>query len=148
MMSDIHFCPGVVDEKINSTLLNQWVDEFQEALKTQGQLNLLQLLLAKVFVFSPKGIDGYIPDEQIRNIIERIGDLSFDRSFAIELYNRRGVYGVTDGKAEKTLSEKYKNIANAMKIKYPKTSKAYQMLGEMYDSDSKYERLTAEEFII
>lgn len=148
MMSDIHFCPGVVDEKINSTLLNQWVDEFQEALKTQGQLDLLQLLLAKVFVFSPKGIDGYIPDEQIRNIIERIGDLSFDRSFAIELYNRRGVYGVTDGKAEKTLSEKYKNIANAMKIKYPKTSKAYQMLGEMYDSDSKYERLTAEEFII
>lgn len=141
----LNFCPGEENGSINKDVLSVWISTFHKRLETQGQRYLFTPKLGKLFACSPNGSDGTFPHECIRQQIEEIGDNELIESFAVSLFNKRGVFNMTGGKEELILAQKYRQMKEQCEIRYPKTSKAFSLVSEHYMQLSKRERELAQD---
>jgi len=66
-------------------------------------------------------------------------------SFKIGKINQRGIYAVTGGIEEGKIARRYQGDALALRVKYPKTSKMLNQLGELYLHDSRRDQVMARE---
>lgn len=141
---DIKFCPGEEDNSINRVVLDEWINVFKSRLESQGQTSLLYRKLGKLFACSPEGIDGISPHEIIREKIEEFGNDELINSFALAIVFGRGMYNVTGGKDEYKLGQKYREISRKLSIRYPKTSKIFDIISRDFFRESEHERKRAE----
>ena len=68
---DAKFCPGEIENGIDDSILNKWINAFEDCLRRQNQSKHYYYLLGKLFAYSSIGTDGYYPHESIREIIEK-----------------------------------------------------------------------------
>lgn len=141
---EIEFCPGEENGVVNKDILNDWILQFKNHLKNQGQAYLFYRKLGKLLANSPIGSDGFFPHEYVREKIEEIGNDELIEAFAYSIINGRGVYTVTGGKEELKLSQKYNELSKNLIIRYPITSKIFTFLSDHYLRESKEERELAE----
>lgn len=141
---EAHFCPAEKDGTVNERDLREWVMELKRLLEKQKQVRLLGHLLGRILVYSPIGDDDCYPCEAVRNIIEEVGDESLQSSYVTAMFNKRGVFSPTAGRAERELAEEYKKNANKLRLMTPKTAAIYDCLSEMYFSEAEREREDAE----
>jgi len=138
------FCPtednGVVDE---DKLFN-WINRLKELLRLNDQSSLLTFLLGRLFAFSPVGADNHVPCESVRKAIEKYGDESLGAEYRSEVFNSRGVFSPTAGKAELAFAKQYKDNADYLSIEYPKTAEIYYELYRWYKIEAENERKSAE----
>lgn len=132
----MEFCPGVIDGKMDKNIFENWVKQFKNQLTEQNQLSMFTSLMGRLCSYSTNGADGLPLDECVRNFIENNFDQHMLSSFVSAEYNKRGVYSASEGKQEELLSEKYKKIADAFRIMYPKCSKIYDCISEDYHIQS------------
>ncbi len=144
LQRDMRFCPGEENGSINKEILDNWIETFSKRLETQHQASLFDWQLGELFACSPKGGDGLFPHEFIREKIEEIGNDKLINAYVCHVLNERGVHYATNGEEELTLSKKYEDISVNLAIKFPKTAKIYRKLSERYYSESKNERIIAE----
>ena len=73
-------------------------------------------------------------------MIERLNNKTIERHIQNEIYNSRGVVsrGIKDGGSqERTLTEKYKKMSDAVKAKWPRTGAMLRGMAEWYEHDAK-----------
>lgn len=141
---DIKFCPGATNNTINTDTLNSWINAFRIRLTEGGQELLFYRKLGKLFACSPIGNDGLFPHEAIREKIEEIGNDELIHEFAFAIIYRRGMYTVTAGKDEYALAQKYDELRKKHEIRYPKTSKIFDIISNSYMNEAIQERYDAE----
>ncbi len=141
---DINFCPGASNNTINVDVLNSWINAFHIRLTEGGQVSLFYRKLGKLFAYSPLGTDGLFPHEAIREKIEEIGNDELIHEFAFAIIYKRGMYPVTAGKGEYALAQKYEKLKKKFEIRYPKTSKIFDIISNSYMDESIQERYAAE----
>ena len=124
--------------------MQAWTDKFKILLAESRQSNLYSSLMGRLFAFSPKGKDGYEPCEAVRCVIERDADDSFIREYRTAIFNKRGGFTPDAGKSERRIAEKYRDNADFLSMKYPKTAEIYYGLAKEYEIYSKEERVEAE----
>jgi len=64
--------------------------------------------------------------------------------YRCELFNKRGIFSPSAGRAEKDIAEDYKDNADFLSIKYPKTADVFFKMSQRYIYDSDLERRRAE----
>ncbi|MCI8661647.1 MAG: hypothetical protein HFG54_15630 [Lachnospiraceae bacterium] len=138
------FCPAEENDKVDIEKLQAWTDKFKILLAESRQSNLYGLLMGRLFAFSPKGKDGHEPCEAVRCMIERDADDSLMREYKVTVFNKRGGFTPNAGKSERRIAEKYRDNADFLSMKYPKTAEIYYSLAKEYEIYSKNERVEAE----
>lgn len=139
-----HFCPAEENGEVSENKLQQWVEKFKILLKENDQSNLFTSLLGRLFSFSPTGKDGHEPCEAVRTLIEKYLDDKLLSSYVTCVFNRRGVYSPSAGKAEMQMAQEFKSNAEYLQPRYPKTAKIFYRLYDRYKSESERERKDAE----
>lgn len=142
---NIHFCPCEHNGIVKYEDLESWVEKFKELLADNKQENLFGSMLGKLLPYSPVGKDGIMPCEAVRKIIEKYHSKELSTSYCITEKNKRGVYTVTDGKAENEIAQNYRNIAEILQKSYPYTAEIYFNISDSYKAQSMYERRRAED---
>ena len=139
-----HFCPAEKNGTVDSNDLDNWLSRLNDLLKMNHQESLFGFLVGRLFAFSPQGKDGYHPCEAVREAIEKYADDSLAKEYRVTLFNERGVFSPTEGRAEKAIAEKHKSTADYFKIKYPKTAEIYYGMYRQYMAEAEEERNRAE----
>lgn len=138
------FCPGEHEGKGEYKMIKNWVDKFILLLDANHQKDLFGMLLGRLLSYSPIGEDNFYPCESVRRIIEEYADESMIQEYECEVFNKRGIFTPSAGRAEKEMATNFKSTADYLCVKYPKTAEIYFRLYRRYMSDSEMERLMAE----
>lgn len=134
------FCPTENDGKVSYDELKQWIEKFIELLEKQHQKSQWERRIGRLLSYSPVGMDGYMPCEAVRRIIEEYKSDEICEAYVIAERNKRGVFVASAGKEEMVISERFKRSAEALSVDYPWTAKIYRRLSEVYMQDAISER--------
>lgn len=138
------FCPAEVNGEINEEELRKWIERLILLLKKNRQSSLLGSLLGRLFSFSPVGKDKHKPCEAVRNMIEIYGEDRLISEYQVSVFNERSIHSPSAGKAELRIAEKFKENAEYLSVKYPRTAEIYYGLYHSYKEDADFERERAE----
>lgn len=138
------FCPGEENGTIKEAVFENWIKEFRNLLSKNHQTKLFNMLIGRLLAHSPCGDDGFYPCEVIRSFIEDNAERDLITSFQNEIFNSRGVFTSSAGKEELRMATKYKENADYLTVKYPRTASIYYGLYEQYRVESQKERENAE----
>lgn len=143
---DLKFCPARQEKFVDRERLVCWIQELKEGLDRNNQNRLFGMILGKILSASPVGQDGYYPGEAIREAIEMFGDQHLENEYVASIYNSRGGFTPTGGDEERAMAKRYKENADAIRLKSPKTAKIFDQLYEcyLYEADSERE---SEEYV-
>lgn len=141
LYDNLKFFPAKQGDLINRVKFKWWIQELREGLNRNNQSRLLGMVLGKVLSNSPKGADGYYPTEEAREAIEVFGDQHLENEYVVSIYNSRGGFTPSGGEQERIIAKHYKENAEAIRIKWPKTAKIFDQLCEryLYEADSERE---------
>ena len=138
------FCPCEENGTVSYDEIKVWVDRLIRILDSNHQKEMFGYVLGRLFAYAPKTVDGHYPCEAVCQIIEEYGDESLLSEYRCELFNKRGIFSPSSGRAEKDIAEGYKDNAEFLSIKYPKTSDVFFKMSQRYVYDSDLERRRAE----
>ncbi len=138
------FCPAEKDGEVEYDDLVNWCNEFKVALVKQKQERLFSSVVGRLFANSPLGEDNNMPHESVRKLIEEIYNDKLKNAYVIEIQNSRGMHLFSQGKSERELSLKYKNNADDIRLKFPRSATIYDALAENYRIEADRERECAE----
>ena len=122
----------------------EYKDVYRSCDAISGVMVLKVCPLGRLFAYAPKTADGHYPCEAVCQIIEEYGDESLLSEYRCELFNKRGIFSPSAGRAEKDIAEGYKDNAEFLSIKYPKTADVFFKMSQRYVYDSDLERRRAE----
>lgn len=138
------FCPCEENGTVSYDEIKVWVDKLIRILDSNHQKEMFGYVLGRLFAYAPKTADGHYPCEAVCQIIEEYGDESLLSEYRCELFNKRGIFSPSAGRAEKDIAEGYKDNADFLSIKYPKTADVFFKMSQRYVYDSDLERRRAE----
>ena len=143
---NLKFCPARQGAFVDREKLVRWIQDLKEGLERNNQNRLFGMILGKMLSESPVGQDGYYPAEAIREAIETYGDQHLENQYVISICNSRGVFSPSGGDEERIMAKQYKDNAEAIRTKSPKTAKIFDQLCEhyLYEADSERE---SEEYV-
>lgn len=127
---------GTVDEKE----LTNWIESAHKRCEETKHVIGCDLQIGFILAHAPADPDGTWPHIAVRNVIERLNSETVDRHIQTEIYNSRGVVsrGIKDGGfQERTLTEKYRKMSDAVKTKWPRTGAMLRGIAETYERDAK-----------
>ena len=117
------FCPCEENGTVSYDEINVWVDKLIRILDSNHQKEMFGYVLGRLFAYAPKTADGHYPCEAV---------------------NKREIFSPSAGRAEKDIAEGYKDNAEFLSIKYPKTADVFFKMSQSYVYDSDLERRRAE----
>ena len=138
------FCPAEINGEVEEDQLRKWIERLELLLKKNKQSSLLSSLLGRVFAYSPVGKDKHMPCEAVRKMIEIYADDGLISEYQVSTFNERGMHGFSAGKEELQIAEKFKDNADYLSMKYPRTAEIYYGLYHNYKADAVSERERAE----
>ena len=146
-MNTWHQIPGVDESgKIDSGLLQKWVDEVRDLASKCGRIDVADMHIGEVFAQYPENTHNWPPDE-ICSILEEINTDSIKRNFSCAIYNKRGSHtkGVFEGgEQERELAKYFHDLASNHKNKFPHVASILEGLSKGYEAEAKREDETAE----
>ena len=138
------FCPCEENGVVSYGKIKAWVDKLIRILDSNHQKEMSGYVLGRLLAYAPKAANGHYPCEAVCQIIEEYGDESLLSEYSCELFNKRDMFSPTAGKAEKDIAEAYRENAEFLSIKYPKTANVFFKMSQIYLYDSDMERRRAE----
>ena len=77
-------------------------------------------------------------------MIEIYGEDRLISEYQVSVFNERSIHSPSAGKAELRIAEKFKENAEYLSVKYPRTAEIYYGLYYSYKEDADFERERAE----
>lgn len=139
-----HFCPAEKNGVVNKDELEEWVIKLRDLLDRNGQNSLWGFLLGRLWAYAPVGEDNHYPCEAVRDIIEKYADDSMISEYKVAVFNKRGIFSPSAGKAELEIAERYKENADFLSLIYPTTAEIFYGLYRTYLAEAESERSRAE----
>jgi len=135
--------PGQQAEgSIDAKELKEWVYKAREQLERAGRKKIGDDQIGKILSNSPVREDGVWPHETVRDLIEELQSHELDKALEVGKWNSRGVTSrlpFDGGKQELELAEKYREQAEKIKLKWPRTSEILRCLERSYKHDADWE---------
>lgn len=139
--------PGLHDGKINSRELSEWVVKARVLAADKGLDDIGDQRIGFVLAHAPPDADEpFWPPSAVCQVIELAASNHVERGFAIECFNKRGVFrkGINEGgNEERGFAERYKGWADAT-LKYPRTSATLMEISDDWRRSSERADIEAE----
>jgi hypothetical protein len=133
--------PGLKSGKINYEVLKSWIVKARELCEKSDRIDVCDKHIGKLLVFTELENDIW-PPEAVCRIIEDIESEKLNNSFEIGISNNRGIVTKSleeGGKQEIELCKKYKDYADKLNTRFPKTASILYDVAEDYKNQSKKE---------
>jgi hypothetical protein len=125
LLSAFRNVPGLHEGKIDSSELSDWVVQVRDLAAAKELHDIGDQRIGFVLAHAPQDVDEpFWPPSAVCQVIEAVASEQIERGFAIECFNKRGVYskGINEGgEQERELAKRYMTWADAT-LKYPRTS--------------------------
>jgi hypothetical protein len=148
VLNSWHLMPGLQDDgSLDETKLTEWVESARQQCAVASRAIGGDLQIAEMLSRAPSDGDGTWPHIAVRNLIERLKSKLIDDHIQIGVFNSRGVVarGLTDGgNQERTLSEKYKAMSDAVRAKWPRTAAMLRSLSASYEQYARHEDISSD----
>ena len=133
LLSGYKVVPGLHDGRINAQELSEWVGKAREMTSAKDLHEIGDQRIGFVLAHAPQDAgEPFWPPSAVCQVIEATASEHVERGFAVECFNKRGVYskGLNEGgRQEREFADRYKGWAEAT-LRYPRTS---AMLMAIYD---------------
>jgi len=140
--------PGLrEDNTVDGAHLTDWVRRARLALSDSGHGSIGDEQIGQVLASSPLGPDGVWPVEEVRELVESIGNSRIDTGLHIGKTNRRGVTsrGIFDGgDQERELEKEYRDMASKIATRWPRTARVLRGIAESYQAEARRNDAEAE----
>lgn len=140
------------DGSVDPVSLGDWVREAREKFKELDLSGLGCNHLGQMLAKAPADPDdelGIVPPSPIRDLIEEVRDPDVENGLAIGISNLRGVHsrGLMDGgESERELSRRYRDQAQAIGDRWPRTARVLRLVADSYDSHGRMHDVQSEWF--
>lgn len=135
--------------QMDGPTLRSWVAEARRLLKGSDRLGIGESQIGQALVAAPADLDGSWPGEAVRDLLEEVQSEHLESGLSIAVLNGRGVTsrGLGEGGAqERDLAKKYREDADRLADKWPRSAAMLRGLATSYESDARREEKTAERF--
>ena len=143
VLNSWYLVPGAkVDGSVDEKELMDWIASARKQCVETKRTIGCDLQIGFILAHAPADPDGTWPHIAVRNAIESLNNETVDRHIQNEIYNSRGVVskGLGDGgRQEYGLAEKYKEMGQKIKVKWPRTSALLRSISESYSHQAKRE---------
>ncbi len=144
-----YLIPGKEDNgSIDEEGFNKWIEAARERCEKTKHTIGCDIQIGNLLAHAPADpADGKWPHIAVRNLIEKLNNQTINEHIRVEIFNSRGVVsrGLGDGgRQERELAEKYRNIYDALKVRWPRTASILRELAEGYESEAKREDIDSE----
>ncbi|WP_336856043.1 helix-turn-helix domain-containing protein [Sinomonas albida] len=140
--------PGLhEDGTVDGTHLGEWVRNARFALADLGRAAIGDEQIGQVLASSPVGSDGVWPHEEVREIVENIGNARIDAGLHLGRTNQRGVTsrGIFDGgNQERALEQEYRDMAAQISTRWPRTARILRGIADGYQGEARRHDAEAE----
>jgi hypothetical protein len=124
LLSSFKDVPGLHEGKMSSQELFEWVVKARALAADKGLGDIGDQRIGFILAHAPQDAnEPFWPPSAVCQVLEAVASTHVERGFAIECFNKRGVYskGINEGgNQEREFAERYKGWANAT-LKYPRT---------------------------
>ncbi|AXX92251.1 hypothetical protein CPU12_01475 [Malaciobacter molluscorum LMG 25693] len=139
------FSDHIKEKSLNSDYLKDWVIKAQELFKKVDRVKIGDDKIGQILSKSPKGKDDIWPCESVREVLQLSWNKTIETGLLVGKKNQRGfVWRDKGGKQEYKLAKQYKDDAQKIKYKYPKTFELLITLSKWYEDDGKRKDLEEE----
>ena len=124
-----------------------WVRTVTDFLTQSGHARVLPIVLGDALSGAVTDEDGTWPCQPVRDLLESLGDSNLEKHLAVAKLNQLGVTsrGVYDGgKQERSLADKYKQAADRVRLRWPRSGALLDQLHGSYSDDARCEDRSAE----
>ncbi|SCX72614.1 hypothetical protein [Variovorax sp. EL159] len=140
--------PGLREGKIDSRELSEWVTKARTLTAAKDLDDIGDQRIGFVLAHAPQdpGVPFW-PPSAVCQVIEMVASEQVERGFAIECFNKRGVFGrgINEGGGqERQLAERYKGWAEAT-LKHPRTSATLMAISEEWSRSAERADVEAEQ---
>lgn len=139
--------PGTTDNnEIGYDALNSWIKRARELCKESDRIEVCDIQIGKLLAHAEPENDIW-PPESVSNIIESVESEDLNQGFKIGTKNKRGSYTKAmdeGGEQEVSLAEKFRNYADNLNTRFPKTASLLVDIAESYENQAKREDEEAE----
>ena len=139
--------PGLREGKIDPKALLDWVTRVRTLAAAKGLEDVGDQRIGYVLAHSPQDTgEPFWPPSAVCHVIEEVAAKQLERGFAIECFNKRGVYGkgINEGGAqERELAARYKGWSDAT-LMYPRTSAMLLAIADDWTRHAESEDVRAE----
>ena len=140
--------PGLRDGKIDVGELSNWVTEARQLAAEKGLDEIGDQRIGFVLAHAPQDTEeAFWPPSPVCQVIETAASVQIERGFAIECFNKRGVFGKginEGGDQERRFAETYKGWADATR-NFPRTSVMLTEISDNWDRHAERADVEAEQ---
>ena len=143
LLEGIHTIPGLKsigdDKIIDPSVLQNWVNGARKLAQDIGRLKVCDTQIGHILSYAPQSPDGSWPCVEVRDLIEEIQSSNLDNGFRTGKYNQRGVvFRGPGGKQEWDLVKHYQELAERVRIGWPRTAAILDNLAKDYEYEAKH----------
>jgi hypothetical protein len=148
LLSAFKTVPGLRDGKIDAQVLSEWVTKARTLAAAKGLDDIGDQRIGYVLAHAPQDAsEPFWPPSAVCQVIDAVAAEHVERGFAIECFNKRGVYGrgINEGGGqEREFAARYKGWADAT-LKYPRTSAMLMGISDDWARHAEREDIRAEQ---
>ena len=148
LLSAFKNVPGQQDGKIDLGVLSDWVVKARELTAAKGLDEVGDQRIGFVLAHAPQDAEEpFWPPSPVCQVIEVAASVQIERGFAIECFNKRGVFskGINEGgDQEREFAERYKSWANATR-NYVRTSAILTAISDDWNRSAERADVEAEQ---
>jgi hypothetical protein len=142
LLQGIQTVPGLKshgdDKVVDYNLLQEWVTQARKLAKDVGRLKACDIHIGQILSYAPTSPDGSWPCVEVRDVIEKIQSSKLDIGFRTGKYNQRGVVRRgSGGKQEWDLVKQYRELAEKVRNRWPRTASILDNLAKGYEYEAK-----------
>ena len=143
LLQGIHTIPSYLSnsgaEVIDSSALREWVIESRKLARDAGRLQVCDSQIGQILSYAPPSPDGSWPCVEVRDLIEEIQSPNIENGFRIGKYNQRGaIFRGEGGKQEWDLVKQYRELAEKVRNRWPRTAGILDGLAKGYENEAKH----------
>lgn len=141
--------PGLrEDGSIDGSYLAEWIDRVRTLLSVDGSKRDYDGQIGEILASSPDGKDGMWPAEEVRDLIESLGNPKMEAGLHRGRVNRtsvtfRGVF--EGGTQEAVVAERYRENAREMNARWPRTAEILRALAKDSEQEAARQNFEAEQ---
>jgi hypothetical protein len=127
--------PGLINQSIDSEILNKWVDGVRECAVRANLGEIADQYVGQILAHAPVDpADDFWPPASICDLIERVGSTELENGFRLECFNKRGVItrGIYQGGTRERADAATYLQWSALTARYPRTSAMLAAISETW----------------
>ena len=142
LLEDIHTIPGLRptdgEAVVDIDALRNWVQDVRRLAEAVGRRDVADIQIGHILSYAPQSSDETWPCQEVRDLIEELQCPAIEESIQIGKYNQRGVvWRGEDGQQEWELAQKYKEMAERLRVNWPRTATILDRLAEGYADEAR-----------